>query len=70
MSPEFGGNIKSSPNSNSENKSMDGASPSLVNCFESITDPRVDRTKLHKLVDSVVMAICAAVAGCDTFDAI
>ncbi len=49
---------------------MDGSSPSLVNCFESVTDPRVDRTKLHKLVDIVVMAICAAVAGCDTFDAI
>lgn len=49
---------------------MDGTSNSLVNCFENLTDPRIDRTKLHKLIDIVVMAICAVVAGCDTFDAI
>lgn len=48
---------------------MDGTS-TLVSCFENLTDPRIDRTKLHKLVDIVVMAICAVVAGCDTFDAI
>ena len=49
---------------------MDGTPASLVECFESLTDPRVDRTKLHKLIDIVVMAVCAIVAGCDTFDAI
>jgi len=49
---------------------MDGASDSLVKCFEGLTDPRVDRTKLHKLTDIMVMAICAVVAGCDSFDAI
>jgi len=48
---------------------MDGTS-TLVGCFENLADPRVDRTKLHKLIDLVVMAICAVVAGCDPFDAI
>jgi len=48
---------------------MDGAS-TLISCFEGLSDPRVERTKLHKLIDIVVMAICAVVAGCDTFDAI
>ena len=31
----------------------------LVEHFSSITDPRVDRTKRHKLIDILVIAICA-----------
>jgi len=49
---------------------MDGTRLSLIKCFESVTDPRIDRTKLHKLSDIIVLAICATVAGADTFDAI
>jgi len=29
--------------------------------FGTITDPRVDRTKLHLLIDILVIAICAVV---------
>jgi hypothetical protein len=30
---------------------MDGTGLSLIKCFENLEDPRVDRTKLHKLID-------------------
>lgn len=33
--------------------------------FESITDPRVERTKLHKLEDILTIAICAVICGAD-----
>lgn len=43
---------------------------SLLCVFEDVNDPRVDRTKLHKLIDVLVVAVCAVVAGSDCFDAI
>lgn len=49
---------------------MDGTGNLLVKCFETVVDPRIDRTKLHKLIDIIIMAICAVVAGADSFDAI
>ena len=49
---------------------MDGTGLSLIKCFKNVEDPRVDRTKLHTLIDIIVMAICAVVAGADSFDAI
>lgn len=49
---------------------MDETDFSLVECFEDMSDPRVDRTKRHKLVDILVIAVCAVVAGSDTFEAI
>jgi predicted transposase YbfD/YdcC len=33
--------------------------------FGRVEDPRIDRTKLHKLIDIIVIAICAAVCGTD-----
>jgi hypothetical protein len=36
--------------------------------FGSITDPRIERTKLHKLIDILVIAICAAICGCDNWE--
>ena len=33
--------------------------------FGRVEDPRIDRTKLHKLVDIIVIAICAAICGSD-----
>lgn len=36
--------------------------------FGDLTDPRIDRTKLHKLLDILVIAICAVVAGADTWE--
>ena len=37
----------------------------LVECFEIIEDPRVDRTKDHKLVDIIVIALCAVISGAE-----
>ena len=36
--------------------------------FGNLTDPRIDRTKLHKLLDILVIAICAVIAGADNWE--
>ena len=38
---------------------------SLVEHFEELEDPRVERTKLHQLRDIIVIAICAVICGAD-----
>lgn len=41
---------------------MSAQSPTtLVEHFSSITDPRIDRTKRHKLIDILVIGICATI---------
>lgn len=48
---------------------MDGQKPkSLVEHFSSITDPRIDRTKRHKLIDILVIAVCATICGAETWE--
>jgi predicted transposase YbfD/YdcC len=37
----------------------------LATSFATLTDPRVDRTKEHQLLDIVLIAICAVVCGAD-----
>jgi predicted transposase YbfD/YdcC len=41
---------------------------SLARCFADLPDPRVDRTKKHALVDVLVIALCAVIAGADTWE--
>ena len=41
---------------------------SLVHHFADVTDPRIDRSRLHNLIDIVAIAICAVVAGADTWE--
>jgi hypothetical protein len=36
--------------------------------FAQLEDPRVERTRLHQLLDSVVIAICAVIAGAESWD--
>jgi predicted transposase YbfD/YdcC len=38
---------------------------SLEESFRKIQDPRVDRTKLHKLMDIIIIAICAVICGAE-----
>lgn len=38
---------------------------SLVECFENVEDPRVDRTKHHLLIDIMVIAMLAVIANSD-----
>jgi predicted transposase YbfD/YdcC len=42
--------------------------PSIEQHFSDLTDPRIDRTKLHKLIDILVIAICAVIAGADNWE--
>ncbi len=38
--------------------------------FSSIADPRVDRTKKHKLIDILFITIAAVLCGCDEWEEI
>lgn len=40
---------------------------SIEKHFVNLEDPRVDRTKLHKLLDILVIAICAVICGADNW---
>jgi len=35
--------------------------------FNDLTDPRVDRTKRHKLLDFIGLTICAVLCGADNW---
>src|SRR4051794_1527305 len=41
---------------------------SIAHHFADLTDPRVDRSRLHELLDIVAIAICAVVAGAESWD--
>ncbi len=36
--------------------------------FSALKDPRVDRTKRHRLLDILVIAICAVICGADSWE--
>ena len=38
--------------------------------FADLSDPRVERTKQHKLLDIITIAICAVICGADSWVAI
>ena len=39
----------------------------LLDHFSQLTDPRIDRTKEHKLIDILTIAICAMICGADNW---
>ena len=39
----------------------------IVDYFVDIKDPRIDRTKRHKLIDIITIAICAVICGADSW---
>jgi predicted transposase YbfD/YdcC len=41
------------------------ASRGLLRLFENVEDPRMDRTKLHGLVDILFLTLCAVICGAD-----
>ena len=43
-------------------------SPSLIEHFSTITDPRIDRTKRHKLIDILVISICGIICGAESWE--
>lgn len=46
------------------------ATARLVDYFGELEDPRVERTKRHRLLDIIVIAICGAICGADDWVAI
>ncbi len=42
--------------------------PTIQQHFGDLTDPRMDRTKLHELISILVIAICAVIAGADHWE--
>jgi predicted transposase YbfD/YdcC len=43
---------------------------SFTRYFADLPDPRIDRTKKHALVDVLAIALCAVIAGADSWDEI
>ena len=43
-------------------------SASIETHFGNITDPRIERNKLHLLIDILTIAICASVCGADKWE--
>ncbi len=46
----------------------DKVQASIEQHFGDLTDPRIDRTKLHELINILVIAICAVSAGADNWE--
>lgn len=42
---------------------MKGATISILEAFSDLTDPRMDRRKMHRLSDIITISICAVIAG-------
>lgn len=40
----------------------------LLESFADLTDHRVDRTRYHNLIDVVMIAVCGAICGCDSWE--
>ena len=43
------------------------AGVTLLDHFKTLPDPRIERSKRHKVVDIVAITICATVSGCNNF---
>jgi len=41
---------------------------SMIACFSELEDPRIDRTKLHSLVDIVCLSVFAVIAGAEGWE--
>ena len=44
-----------------------GRRPTLVESFQGVPDPRLERTRLHSVVDILVIALCATICGADHY---
>lgn len=47
----------------SPEKSSEISLQTLIECFADLPDPRLDRCKRHKLIDIVVIGLCAVICG-------
>ena len=44
-----------------------GKGASIMDYFETLEDPRIDRCKRHQLLDIIAIAICAVICGADSW---
>ena len=42
-------------------------SSAIFTHFEKLTDPRIERTRAHKLLDIMTIALCATICGANTW---
>ena len=42
--------------------------PALIEQLQQLPDPRVERTRLHHLLDILAIAICAVICGAEGWD--
>ena len=43
---------------------------SILHHFANLHDPRVERSRRHKLIDIIAITICAVISGCDSYETI
>src|SRR5205085_5824091 len=48
----------------------ESAALSLFDSLSQVPDPRLDRTKLHQLVDILVIAVCATICAAESWEEI
>ena len=46
-----------------ERNSEHSAPKSIFECFKDLPDPRIDRTRRHKLADILVISLCSMLTG-------
>jgi predicted transposase YbfD/YdcC len=51
---------------NAKKKSLPRVKP-LVECFEGLPDPRMDRTRAHNFIDILVIGLCSTLVGGENF---
>jgi len=49
---------------------LSNSAASIEEHFSNVEDPRIERTKLHKLTDILTSAICAVICGADNWEEI
>ena len=48
---------------------IDHPAAAIESYFGDLTDPRVNRTRRHKLIDVLVIGICTGICGGDNYEA-
>ena len=43
-------------------------SPSIIDHFTELEDPRIDRHKRHSLIDIIVLTVCAGISGAESWE--
>ena len=40
----------------------------MMECLEGLTDPRQEKKVLHNFIETIMLVICAVIAGCDVWE--